>query len=77
MFSGTHVTSRTPRAVSPSDPGAAGHPADEPRAAVPVQPQSVGADEDRPFRALSDGQVDRPRRAGREWDGDDLAALTR
>jgi hypothetical protein len=42
---------------------------------VPVQPLPVGADEDRPFHALTDRQVDRPRGPGRERDGDYLAAL--
>jgi hypothetical protein len=67
-----------PQRVRPDrlgDPGAAGHPADDPRGAVPIQPLSVRAEEDRPLHALSDDQVDRPCRAGRERDGDNLAAL--
>jgi len=45
------------------DPGAAGDPPDDPGGGVPVQPLSVGIEEDRPFHALADGQVDRPRGA--------------
>jgi len=37
------------------DPGAAGHPADDPRGAVPVRPLSARAEEDRTFHALADG----------------------
>jgi hypothetical protein len=50
-------------------------PADDPGGAVPVQPLFVRAGEDRSFHALSNGQVDRPRGAWRERDGDNLAAL--
>jgi len=57
------------------DPGAAGHPADDPGGAMPVQPPPVGGEEQRSFGALADGQVDRPRGARGERDGDDLAAL--
>jgi hypothetical protein len=59
------------------DPGAAGDPADDPGGAVPVQPAPVPGEEQRPFSPLADGQVDRPRGAGRELDGDHLAALAR
>jgi len=50
-------------------------PADDPRGAVPVEPPAIGGQEDRPVAALADGQVDRPRRAWRQRDGDDLAAF--
>jgi hypothetical protein len=56
------------------DPGTAGCLADDPRDAVPVQPAANGGQEDRPFAALADGQVNRPRRTRNERDGDDLAA---
>jgi hypothetical protein len=59
------------------DPGAAGGLADDPPSAVPVQPPAVRSQEDRPFCALADGQVDRPGGARRERNGDDLAALIR
>jgi len=42
---------------------------------MPVQPPPVRGQEHRPFGALADGQVDRPRRARRQRDDDDLAAL--
>jgi hypothetical protein len=42
---------------------------------VPVQSLAIGGQEDRPFAALTDGQVDRPRSPRRERDGDDLAAF--
>jgi hypothetical protein len=51
-----------------------GDPADDPAGAVPVQPP-VRGDEQRPFAALADGQVDRADGARGERDGDDLAAL--
>src|SRR5260370_41432054 len=58
-----------------ADPGAARDPADDPPGAVPVQPAPVSGEEDRAFGAFAGGQVDRPGGAGRERDGDDLAAL--
>jgi len=58
-----------------ADPGAAGHSPDDPGGAVPVQPLPVRAAEDRPVHALADSQVDCPRGAGCERDGDDLAAF--
>jgi hypothetical protein len=84
-----HVTQRNSRVESGSDkgmpqgvradvlgdPGTSGDPADDPGGAVPVQPSAVCGDEQRPFGALADRQVDRPSRAGGERDGDDLAAL--
>ena len=69
---------RVPQGVRPDglgDPGAAGDPADDPPGAVPVQPPAIRGQEDGSFAALADGQVDRPRGARRERDGDDLAAL--
>ena len=69
---------RVPQRVRPDglgDPGAAGDLADDPRGAMPVQPPAIGSQEDRPFAAFADGQVDRPRGAWRERDSDDLAAL--
>jgi hypothetical protein len=58
-----------------ADPGAAGGLADDPPGAVPVKPPPVGGREHRPADAFADGQVDRPGRARRQRDGDDLAAL--
>jgi len=58
-----------------ADPGPAGDAADDPPGAVPVQAATVGVEEDRPFYALADGQVDRPGCARRERDRHDLAAL--
>src|SRR5260221_14463578 len=43
------------------DPRAAGYLADDPGGAVPVQPAAIGSQEDGPFAAFADGQVDRPR----------------
>ena len=57
------------------DPRAASDPADDPRRTVPVQPAAISGQEDRPVAALADGQVDRPRRAWRQRDSDDLAAF--
>ena len=56
-------------------PGPAGDAADDPRGAVPVEPPPVRREEDRSLASLADGQVDRPRGALRQRDGDDLAAL--
>ena len=67
-----------PQRVRPDglgDPGAAGDLADDPGGAMAVQPAAVRGQEDRPLAAFTDGEVDRPRGAGRERDGDDLAAL--
>jgi hypothetical protein len=55
--------------------GAAGHPPDDPGGAVPVQPSPVRSQEERPFGALPDRQVDRAGGARGERDSDDLAAL--
>ena len=57
------------------DPGAAGDPAHDPAGGVAVEPAAVGGEEDRSFAAFADGQVDGAGGAGRERDGDDLAAL--
>jgi len=57
------------------DPGPAGHPPDDPPGTVPVQPAAIRSEEDGPFGAFADGQVDRPGGARREWNGDHLAAL--
>ena len=43
--------------------------------AMPVQSPPVRGNEQRPFAALADGQVDRAGGARGERDGDDLAAL--
>ena len=58
-----------------ADPGLACDTADDPPGAVPVQPPPVCGQEHRPAGALADGQVNRPRRAPCQRDGDDLAAL--
>jgi hypothetical protein len=42
------------------DPGAAGDAADDPPGAVAVQPAPIGGQEDRPFAAITDGQVNCP-----------------
>jgi hypothetical protein len=65
------------RGDGPADPGAARDLADDPPGTVPVQPPTVRSPEHRPVRTLANGQVDRPGRARRERDGDDLAALIR
>src|SRR6266536_1982635 len=67
-----------PQRVRPDglgDPGAASGLADDPGGPVAVQPTAVRGQEDRSLTAFADGQVDRPRGAGCERDGDDLAAL--
>jgi hypothetical protein len=43
--------------------------------AVPVESPTVRCEEQRALSALADGEVDRSAGAGRERDGDDLAAL--
>ena len=58
-----------------ADPSAASDPSDNPGGTVPVQPPAIGGQEDRPVTALTDGQVDRPRRARRQRDGHDLSAF--
>jgi len=58
-----------------ADPVAPRDPADDAPGAVPVQPAALPAEEDRPFAALADGEVDRPGGPGRERDRDDLPAL--
>jgi hypothetical protein len=63
---------RMPQRVRPgrlADPGAAGHPADDPRGTVPIQPLPAGGQEDRTFHPLADGQADRPVPCGvrAEW----------
>jgi hypothetical protein len=57
------------------DPGPASRLAHDPPGAVPVQPPPVRSQEHRTIGALAEGQVDRPRRARRQRDGDDLASL--
>jgi len=57
------------RADELGDPRPAGDPAHDPPGAVPVEAPAIRSKEDRPFGALTDGQVDRQR------EGDDLAAL--
>jgi hypothetical protein len=49
---------------------------DDPPGAVPVHPLPVRAAEDRPVEAFTDREIDRPRGARGERDGDQLAALT-
>ena len=44
-------------------------------AAMAIKTCAVAADEDRPFASLTDGEVDGPGGAGRQRDGDGLAAL--
>ena len=68
---------RMPQGVRPDrlgHSGAAGYPAHDPPGTVPVQPTAISRQEDRSFGALADGQVDRPRGARCEQDGDNLAA---
>jgi hypothetical protein len=69
---------RMPQRMRPDvlvDPGPAGDAADDPPGAVPVQPPPVRREEDRSLASLADSQIDRPRGAWRQRDGDDLAAL--
>ncbi len=49
--------------------------ADDPPGAVPFQPPPIRSQEDRPFAAFADSQVDRPSGARRGRNGDHLAAL--
>jgi hypothetical protein len=65
------------RADGLADPGTGSDPPDDPGSAVAVQPPPIRNQEDRPVAAFADGQVDRPRGARRQRDGDDLAALKR
>jgi len=57
------------------DPGTRCDPPNDPPGAVTVEAVAVGTEEDRSLAALADGEVDRSGCAGRERDGDDLAAL--
>jgi hypothetical protein len=57
------------------DPGATGHPPDDPGGTVPVQPPPVVSEEQRPFGAVADRQLDRPGGTRGKRDGNDLAAL--
>jgi len=57
------------------DPGAASDPVEDPPGAMPVQPPPLCGQEDGSFAALADGQVDCPRRARGERDGDYFPAL--
>jgi len=57
------------------DPSALSDPADYSSGAVPVQTAAIHSYEDGPFASFADGQVNRPRGAGCQRDGDDLAAL--
>ena len=63
------------RPDSLGDPGAAREAADDPPGSVPVQPSPRAGQEDGAVATFPDGEVDRPGGAGRERDGDDLAAL--
>jgi hypothetical protein len=63
------------RADALVDPGTANNTADDTPGTAPVQSAAVGGEEDWSIAALTDRQVDRPCRARRERDGDDLAAL--
>ena len=63
-----------PERVRPDFLGDPGLPGDPP-SAMPVQPPPVGRQENGPFHALADRQVDCPGGAWRERDGDDLPAL--
>src|SRR5215472_19070828 len=67
----------TQRSDRLGDSGADGYPADYPGGAVAVQPMAIRAAENRPVHALADGQVNRPRGAWCQWDGDDLAPRLR
>jgi len=58
-----------------ADPGLARDLADDPPGAMAIQPPPVSGEEDGPVAAFPGGQVDRPGGAGRQRDGDDLAAL--
>jgi hypothetical protein len=57
------------------DPGPAGDLADDPSGAMAVQPPPIGRQEDGSFASLADCQVDCPRGAWYERDGDDLPPL--
>lgn len=69
---------RMPQSMRPDgsgDPGAAVNPADDPICAVPVQPAPVNGAEDRPFAALNNRQINRPRGTWCERNRNDFAAL--
>jgi len=65
------------RADGLGDPGAPCDTADDPPAAMPVQPPPASSQENGALAAFPDREVDRPGGAGRERDGDHLAALIR
>ena len=56
------------------DPGPSGHASYDPPCGVPVEALAVRPEEDWPVDAFTDRQIDRPGRAGRERDRDDLGA---
>ena len=56
-------------------PASTCHAPHDPPGGVAVQPIAVSSEEDGSFAALTDGEVNRASRAGRERNGDDLAAL--
>jgi hypothetical protein len=55
--------------------GPAGDAAHDPPCGVTIDPFARSADEDRPFAAFTNCEVDGPRRPGREGDRHDLAAF--
>jgi hypothetical protein len=57
------------------DPGASGDATHDSPGCVTVETLTVRGEEDRTVGTLADGQVDRPGRAWRQRDRDDLAAL--
>ena len=57
------------------DPGPSSDAPHDPPAGVPVETVAVGPEEDGTVEPLSDGEVDRPRRARGERDGDELVSL--
>jgi hypothetical protein len=74
QIGGSGMLSRVPQGVRAdllADPGEAGDPAHDAGGAVPVEPLAIGGEEERPFGALADGQVDGAGGARGERDGDD------
>ena len=73
--SGDERVSERVRSDGFGDPSAARNLADDPPGAMAVQAAPVSGEEDGTVAAFPSGQIDCPGGAGRERDGDDLAAL--
>src|SRR5262245_31735185 len=72
---GDEGVSHRVRSDSLGDPGATGDTPHDAGGPVTIKSLSVAGEQDWSFEAFTDDEVDRPRGAWRERDGDGLAAL--